>query len=122
MTVRPSSSGQDDALSRRKQGFDSPWAYHFPLFASDDPTALHRGFLRGIASTPTAPGSSVDRRHQALVCSAWCRPIGTIIGVLEIGSSTMREDMPNTSATTASVTTPAGRPSATIRPAFMAMM
>ena len=31
MTVRPSSSGQDDALSRRKQGFDSPWAYHFLL-------------------------------------------------------------------------------------------
>jgi hypothetical protein len=24
---RPSSSGQDGALSRRKQGFDSPWAY-----------------------------------------------------------------------------------------------
>ena len=24
---RPSSSGQDAALSRRKQGFDSPWAY-----------------------------------------------------------------------------------------------
>ena len=32
--TRPSSSGQDGALSRRKPGFDSPWAYHprsFPL-------------------------------------------------------------------------------------------
>ena len=28
--TRPSSSGQDGALSRRKPGFDSPWAYQFP--------------------------------------------------------------------------------------------
>ncbi len=27
LALRPSSSGQDGALSRRKQGFDSPWAY-----------------------------------------------------------------------------------------------
>ena len=27
LPARPSSSGQDTALSRREQGFDSPWAY-----------------------------------------------------------------------------------------------
>jgi hypothetical protein len=33
--TRPSSSGQDGALSRRKQGFDSPWAYQTsPLFTA----------------------------------------------------------------------------------------
>ena len=29
--TRPSSSGQDGALSRRKPGFDSPWAYQISL-------------------------------------------------------------------------------------------
>ena len=31
LSSRPSSSGQDGALSRRKPGFDSPWAYHLTL-------------------------------------------------------------------------------------------
>ena len=29
--MAPSSSGQDAALSRRKQGFDSPWGYHYNI-------------------------------------------------------------------------------------------
>ena len=31
VSPRPSSSGQDTALSRREQGFDSPWARQLPL-------------------------------------------------------------------------------------------
>ena len=47
-----------------------------------------------------------------------CRPIGITIGVPATGSGTTRAARSNTSATSASVTTSAGGPSATIAPAL----
>jgi hypothetical protein len=55
---RPSSSGQDTALSRREQGFDSPWARHpLPNISLFRALAFRRG-------TEVDPATEVD----AAVC------------------------------------------------------
>jgi len=60
------------------------------------------------------------RSYTSTRACAWWRPIGTIMGVCETGSTTTRESIEKTSRTSSSVTTSTGLPSATSRPAFIA--
>ena len=90
--ARPSSSGQDTALSRREQGFDSPWAYQsFQTLAKRDgkpikmgqlsrPSGRNRLFFDGWCSPTTADYAARrwarwkperDRRGSTAVATPW---------------------------------------------------